>query len=105
METLSGKGITMIHVSPDDVRKIAKISYIALPEDEVEIVRTELEQVLNYAQRVIDAAAQEGAELVADKNVNVFRVDVAAPQNPEPILAQAPERIDRYFVVPKILDN
>lgn len=95
----------MIHVSPEDVRKIAQISYIALPEDEVELMRTELEQVLNYAQCVIDAAGQEGAEMPAEKNVNVFRADVSVPQNPEPILAQAPERIDRYFVVPKILDN
>jgi Asp-tRNA(Asn)/Glu-tRNA(Gln) amidotransferase C subunit len=39
------------------------------------------------------------------KNVNVFREDVIVQTDPEPILAQAPEREGNYFVVPRILES
>ncbi len=94
----------MIKISRDEVRKIAQISYISLPDNEVEPMIQEIEAVLNYAQCVIDVAGKS-PEAPSIKNVNVFRKDITEPQSPDVLLAQAPEKADRFFVVPMILDN
>ena len=93
----------MTKISREEVLKIATMSAIALKEDEIDPMIERLEKVLTYAARVTQAAIQ--IEVSSNKNVNVFRADKAVSQNSEPILAQAPERADNFFVVPVILDN
>ena len=39
------------------------------------------------------------------KNIKVVREDVTQEQHPEPILAQAPEREQDFFVVPVIIEK
>ncbi|MFI5332981.1 MAG: Asp-tRNA(Asn)/Glu-tRNA(Gln) amidotransferase subunit GatC [Candidatus Babeliales bacterium] len=94
----------MAKISRDEVVKIARISNIALHEQEIDAVVAQLEQVLSYAERVIEIADKGNAEAIARPH-NIFRQDVAIPTPTQPILAQAPEREERYFVVPKILEN
>lgn len=94
----------MAKISRDEVLKLARISTIALHEQEIDAVVTQLEQVLSYAERVIEIADKGNAEPIA-RPQNIFRPDVAIPTPTQPILAQAPEREERYFVVPKILEN
>lgn len=94
----------MAKISRDEVLNIARISNIALHEQEVDAVVAQLEQVLTYAERVIEIAGN-GSEQPVARPQNIFRPDVAIPTPAEPILAQAPEREERYFVVPKILEN
>lgn len=94
----------MAHISRDEVIKIARISNIALHEQEIDAVVTQLEQVLSYAERVIEISGQGNPETGTFPQ-NIFRPDVAIPTPTQPILAQAPEREERYFVVPKILEN
>ena len=94
----------MAKISRDEVLKIARISNIALHEQEVDGVVAQLEQVLTYAERVIEIAGQGDYEPMA-RPQNIFRPDVAIPTPTQPILANAPEREERYFVVPKILEN
>jgi aspartyl-tRNA(Asn)/glutamyl-tRNA(Gln) amidotransferase subunit C len=103
MEGFIATGNGMTKISRDEVLHIARISRIALHEDEVEPLMTRLEEVLSYAERVVEAGAD--IEEPSVKNVNIFRNDFVVPQDPEPILAQAPEREGNYFVVPVILDN
>lgn len=93
----------MTKISRDEVLHIARISRIALHEEEIEPMMKQLETVLSYARRVVEVGADIEEPLT--KNVNVFRDDLVVPQDPEPILAQAPEREGNYFVVPVILDN
>jgi aspartyl-tRNA(Asn)/glutamyl-tRNA(Gln) amidotransferase subunit C len=111
----------MAKISRDEVIKIARISNIALHEQEVDGVVAQLEQVLTYAERVIEIAGQgdsssvypgiQARQTTADtyepmaRPQNIFRPDVAIPTPTQPILANAPEREERYFVVPKILEN
>ena len=93
----------MTKVSREEVLKIARISHIALHDDEIEPIVEQLEQVLSYAERVMQVATH--VEEPSTKNINIFRDDFVIPQDPEPILAQAPEREGDYFVVPVILDT
>ncbi len=93
----------MTKISRDEVLHIARISRISLREEEINPLMEQLEQVLSYAHRAMEAGAD--IEEPSTKNVNIFRDDLVIPQDPEPILAQAPEREGNYFVVPVILDN
>ncbi len=93
----------MTKISRKEVLKIASMSAIALREEEIEPMIAQLEQVLSYAERVTQVATS--VEEPSTKNINVMRDDLVIPQDPVPILAQAPEREGNYFVVPMILDN
>jgi len=93
----------MTKISKDEVLKIAKISRISLREDEIEPMIKHLQDVLSYAARVQEIAAD--IEEPAIKNVNVFREDVVVSTDPETILCQAPEREENYFVVPAIIET
>lgn len=93
----------MTKISHEEIIQIARMSHIGVHEDEIEALIRQAEQVLSYAERVADVAADIQEPSV--KNVNVFREDVVVATNPEPILAEAPEREANYFVVPRILDS
>jgi len=90
-------------ISRDEVLKIARMSRVALHENEIEPLAKQLEQVLTYAERITEITAD--VKEPSTKNVNMFREDVVARQYPEEILAQAPEREGSLFVVPAILEN
>ena len=93
----------MTKVSREEVLRVARISNISLRDDEIQSLIDRMETVLTYAHRVAEVATE--IEVPSSKNVNVFRKDLVVPQEPEKILAQAPERADSFFVVPMILDN
>ncbi len=94
----------MTKISKEEVLHIARMSAMELKENEIDPLIAQLEQVLSYAKRVTQVAATSHQEQTI-KNINVVRQDLVVPQNPAPLLAQAPEREGNYFVVPKILDN
>jgi len=94
----------MIKVTREEVLKIAQMAYLEIHEDEINPIIERLESVLNYAAvRVSEVAAD--VQISSNKNSNVFREDIVVPSNPEPLLKQAPEREEQYFVVPTILEN
>ncbi len=103
MEDAFSERIVMTKISRQEVLKIAYMSRIALREDEVNPLIAQLEQVLSYAERVTEVATS--MKEPSTKQVNVFRDDLVVSQDPEPILAQAPEREGNYFVVPVILEK
>jgi aspartyl-tRNA(Asn)/glutamyl-tRNA(Gln) amidotransferase subunit C len=93
----------MTKISRQEVLKIAHMSRIALRKDEINPLIEQLECVLTYAERVKQVATH--LKEPAIKQINVFRDDLVVPQDPEPILMQAPEREGNYFVVPVILEQ
>lgn len=93
----------MTKVSREEVLKVARMSCIALHEDEIDPLIKRMEQVLSYAERVTQVATS--IEEPSLKNINVFRDDLVVPYAWEKIMDQAPERAGDYFVVPMILDN
>jgi aspartyl-tRNA(Asn)/glutamyl-tRNA(Gln) amidotransferase subunit C len=93
----------MTKITRDEVLKIARMANIALYEHEIEPMIKKLDDVLTYAERVIEAA-RDGEES-SQKQVNVLRPDQIITTDSVPLLAQAPEREENYFVVPKVLSN
>ena len=94
----------MIKLTRAEVLKIAEISQLELQEQELATITLQLEGVLSYAQRVKEIAAGTQSEPVSPR-VNVWRDDLVKPTATEPILAQAPQTLEQYFVVPTVIDN
>lgn len=97
----------MIKLSREEVYKIAEISKLELQEQEVDHLVKQLEDVLSYAKRVTEIAAGTNidiSELLA-KSVNITRPDIIIPTNSADILAQAPQELENYFVVPTVIES
>ncbi|MBX9830661.1 Asp-tRNA(Asn)/Glu-tRNA(Gln) amidotransferase subunit GatC [Candidatus Babeliales bacterium] len=87
----------------EELLKLAQLSSLHLEENEIDTYVERLSAILAYVKQLQEVTKTSEAEQV--RNVNVFREDVAiACDRAEEMLAQAPEREDHYFVVPKILD-
>ena len=95
----------MSRISADDVRKVAKLARLDLPEDKVTTYTGQLESILEYVgqlERVDTEGVPETTRAV--EVTNVTREDAVAPTPVrELILNQAPLREGDFFRVPKIL--
>jgi aspartyl-tRNA(Asn)/glutamyl-tRNA(Gln) amidotransferase subunit C len=87
------------------VEHVAGLARLALTDDEIDALTTELGAILEHAAQV-SALDTEGVPATAHPLplVNVFREDVArAGLDREEVLACAPEAEDGRFRVPRIL--
>lgn len=92
-------------LTKDEVIKIAEMARIELSEEEVEKFQKDLSSILDYVEE-LKAVDTEGLEIVSSVTglENVERADVAVePTDQELIMANAPERKDRYYKVKSIL--
>jgi len=91
-----------MNITPDEIKKLASMSRIAIREDEIAKFQHHLTSVLTYAARV-----QEIARDVAEhEKVGDPRMRDDMPKTSEAaaaIRAQAPKGQENLFVVPKIL--
>lgn len=92
-------------LSTDDVRHVARLARLALSDDEVEGLRSQLSDILAYAEKVGEVAAEDVPPTShAYPLTNVFRADephTSLP--PEEAISTAPEAEDGRFRVPKIV--
>ena len=90
-----------------DIAHVARLARIALTEDELEQYGRQLGDILEHAERV---------QAIADPDVpptshplpmtNAFRADEVRPSlDRDEVLAMAPDAVDAYFRVPRILDE
>ncbi|HSC25424.1 MAG TPA: Asp-tRNA(Asn)/Glu-tRNA(Gln) amidotransferase subunit GatC [Candidatus Babeliales bacterium] len=90
-------------ITKEEVEKIARLSHIEFSDIEIINAIKHLNAVIGYAARVQDIAKNVNSSSL--KNSNVEREDIIISTNPQPILAQAPEREGNFFVVPVIIEN
>ncbi len=93
----------MIEITREEVLKLAKASRIHIHEDEIDELIGQLKAVLSYAERVSEISGD--VEIASPKNINIFRPDLVVVTDSKPILAQAPQSDDNFFVVLPILDK
>ncbi len=92
-------------ISSDDVRKVAQLARLALPEDKITTYTGQLERILDYVAH-LDAVDTEGVPPTtrAVEVVNVTRDDqVEATPVRDNLLDLAPQREGDFFRVPRIL--
>ena len=88
-----------------DVEHVAQLARLALTDEELTSLTSELGAILEYAAEV-SALDTDGVEPTAHPLplVNVFRADVVEPGLPrDEVLAAAPAAEDGRFKVPRIL--
>ena len=94
-----------MRITKQDVEHVAKLARLEITETEKETFAQQLSGILTYVEK-LNALKMEGVEPTATVlgQTNVFREDKARPSlSVEKALANAPERTDGFFVVPKII--
>jgi aspartyl-tRNA(Asn)/glutamyl-tRNA(Gln) amidotransferase subunit C len=91
----------------DEVKRIAELARLEIPEERIERVAAELSAVLDYAAS-LQRLDLEGCEpsVFADPEAPL-RDDARDTRclDPERALAMAPERDGDFFLVPPIVEN
>jgi aspartyl-tRNA(Asn)/glutamyl-tRNA(Gln) amidotransferase subunit C len=93
-------------VTPEDVRRIARLARLAAPEDRLEALAGELNGILAWIEQ-LDEVDVEGVKPMASA-VEValpMREDVVTDGNiRDDVLANAPHAEEGFFVVPKVVE-
>jgi len=93
-------------VTPDDVRKVARLSRIKIAEERVEPMTQELNSILNWIEQLseVDVEGIEPMTSVVETSLSM-REDVVTDGNcQDKVLANAPSSEDGFFVVPKVVE-
>ena len=95
----------MSRISADDVRKVAKLARLNLPDAKIATYTGQLESILGYVSQLEQVDTTGVPETTRAVEVtNVTRQDgVNTTPVREEILNQAPQREGDFFRVPKIL--
>jgi aspartyl-tRNA(Asn)/glutamyl-tRNA(Gln) amidotransferase subunit C len=94
-------------IGRDEVAHLARLSRLALRDDELDHLATQLDDILSAVARVQEVAADDIPPTShALPLTNVFRADeVRQGLTPEQALAGAPATEQQRFKVPRILDE
>ena len=94
-------------ISREEVQNVARLARLHLTDEEAERMREQLDAILAYIDKLRELDV-EGVEPTAHAVplVNVMRDDALAPCLPqEQALANAPDRADDFFRVPRIIED
>jgi aspartyl-tRNA(Asn)/glutamyl-tRNA(Gln) amidotransferase subunit C len=95
----------MPSITPDQVRDVARLARLDLPESRIAKLATQLESILDYVAK-IQQVDMTGIEPMAHAVPlhNVLREDVIQPSLPlQKVLQNAPETDGPFFKVPKVI--
>lgn len=94
-------------ITRDEVAHLARLSRLALRDDELDHLATQLDDIISAVARVQEVAAEDIPPTShALALTNVFRADeVRQGLTPEQALAGAPAAEQQRFKVPRILDE
>jgi aspartyl-tRNA(Asn)/glutamyl-tRNA(Gln) amidotransferase subunit C len=95
----------MSKISAEDVRKVAQLARLELPEEKIATYTSQLERILEYVAH-LEAVDTEGVPPTtrAVEVVNATRDDQVEPTPVrEQLLELAPQREGDFFRVPRIL--
>ena len=97
----------MSKITSNDVRKVAKLARLEIPDDQVETYTRQLEKILAYVTQLEEVETDDVPPTTrAVEVVNVVREDSVKTSNMrEELLNQAPQREGNFFRVPKILSD
>jgi aspartyl-tRNA(Asn)/glutamyl-tRNA(Gln) amidotransferase subunit C len=94
-----------VALSADEVRHVARLARLALPDAEIEALAPQLSAILTYAEQVGEVAADEvPATTHPFAPTNVLRADEYRPSTDrDALLAAAPQVEQDRFAVPRIV--
>ncbi len=93
----------MTHSQIETVRKMAELARLAIDEEEARAIGAQFATILEHFQ-ILARLPTEGVEPMTapTQSSNVLRDDLPVPSlPPDRMLADAPQRIDDFYGVPK----
>ena len=97
----------MAKITRKEVEHVARLARLELSEDEKERMTAQLDAILGYVDKLnaLDTSRVEPTTTVIPM-VSVMRDDVTRPSlDREAALANAPDRDDVFFRVPRIIED
>jgi aspartyl-tRNA(Asn)/glutamyl-tRNA(Gln) amidotransferase subunit C len=93
-------------VDTQTVRRVAHLARMAVAEDEVEGLGRELNAILAFVEQLadVDVAGVEPMTSVTPMAIKTRKDEVNDGEIADAVLANAPEREDHFFVVPKVVE-
>ena len=93
-------------VTKDDVRKVARLSRIAVPEARLETLAEELTGIMGWIEQLneVDIEGVEPMTSVVAAQLPMREDEVTDGNIPEQVLANAPKSEEGFFVVPKAVE-
>ncbi|MEL7540983.1 MAG: Asp-tRNA(Asn)/Glu-tRNA(Gln) amidotransferase subunit GatC [Pseudomonadota bacterium] len=93
-------------VTKDDVRKVARLSRIAVPEDKLETLAGELTGIMGWIEQLNEVDIEGVAPMTSVVAATLpMREDVVTDGGiQEQVLANAPKSDEGFFVVPKAVE-
>ena len=97
----------MKRISSDEVKKVAQLARLELNESEIQQHAGQLEKILDYIKQLEKINTENiPCTTRAIEVVNVFRKDEKKDfENSEELLDLAPSRENKFFKVPKIMNE
>ena len=97
----------MAEISQSEARHVANLAKLAVSDQEIERLGHELNRILEYFQQLQELDTEQVAitsHAVAMENV--YRNDeVTASLQVEEAVSNAPDRVDQFFRVPRIIEQ
>jgi len=93
-------------VDAETVRRVAHLARLAVAEGEIEDLRNELNAMLSFVERLaeVDVTGVEPMTSVTPMAMKMRKDQATGGGIADAILANAPEREDHFFVVPKVVE-
>jgi len=93
-------------VDKKDVRHIAKLARIALPEERVEPMMKELNGIFAWVEQLgeVDVTGVEPMTSVVAQKLKMREDVVTAGGDADALMANAPQSEAHFFVVPKVVE-
>lgn len=88
------------------VRRIARLSRIALPEADVPVMQTEINAILGFVEQLAEVNV-DGVEPMTSVTPMALKMRddvVTAGGEAARVTANAPQSEDHYFLVPKVVE-
>ena len=88
------------------VKRVAHLARIRIPEEDVEALRGELNAILGFVAQLdeVDVTGVEPMTSVQPMPMKKREDHVIDGGIADDVLANAPERVDHYFLVPKVVE-
>ena len=95
----------MTKITLEDVRKVALLARLELPDEEIKVYTEQLEKILGYVEQLEKVDTEKVIPTTrAVEVINVLREDSLEESSiREELLSLAPSREGDFFKVPKIL--
>jgi len=93
-------------VDAETVRRVAHLARVAVAEEEVEHLRSELNAMLAFVERLAEADVDgvEPMTSVMPMAMKMRKDQITDGGIADDVLANAPAREDHFFVVPKVVE-